>query len=685
MNSLLHFTPRAELSAQKNVDSFIVHAKKTINIWSNLEGFDWDSALWPTHHGQVRLVNLSSRKLHRSNNPEKDNIMASPFCDFAKAYLRYNQFLKPTKSFKSTVRALQLLESALIELGSKPCITQLTQRHFDKACELIRREGLIAQVSLGSALKRIAKNIANWHFVSANVRFWQHPFQGNAVGTELKKNLQSNGKQKLPDDNAILALAEIFSNGFHEEQDDEDIFITSMTCLLLSAPMRINEMLWFRVDPLHQEMDTYGNEQLYISYWVPKNGRYVRKEVPSIMASFTKEAVKRLTRITEEGRRLALHYESNSTKFYRHANCPNVTDDQTLTREEVVDALGFKNTSSAEFFLRSESKNYKLTGWTLNTLWAVVLKKHKELNPYFPYQQAPDITSSGRQIKMSESLICLRYRQLSSTSSNTSPILLAPTNRDFYSTRVGNNNPNMNLFRKHGYGELALRSHQLRHFLNTMAQEAGCGVDLITQWSTRASSTQTRIYMHQNQKREAQKFVEQLNTLPPPAHKPITDSEYKLMEKGPIITTRYGICSHDYTLTPCQKHADCLNCSELLMCKGHTRSIDAIKQERNWIADNLNAAKIKIDAGERVASRWYDSHIHNLTRLDQLLKIMTDPSIENGSPIQMRGKDFNHENRIIHKKTSHTQYTIHDLKKIGIDYGEELVDCLRMLKEENDV
>lgn len=686
MSNIIHFKASAKIAVEENLETFISHARDKITLWSNLDGFDWHADCWPTHYWTLRFVNFTGRKTHRTHKISSDQLMSKPFSDFAKAYLRYTQHLKPTRSFKFTIIALQLIEAALLELGDFPCITKVNQRHLDKACELLCFYEYKARPEIGSTLGRLAKNISQWHLTTANVRFWRHPFHGHAHVSAQKNKLRSEKKQKLPNDDAILALAEVFANGFHEKQDDEDIFITCINCLLLCAPMRISEILWFRTDLLRSELDSNGKNQIYLAYWVPKNGQYVRKEVPTIMADHAQEAVLRLKRITNESRRLALHYESGATTFYRHEKCPNVPDDQTLTRDQVVAALGLKSHSTAQTFLKDISGNYSLTGWTLNTLWEVILIKHKELNPHFPYQVAIGPADRCKPLKMSESLICLRYKQLS-LRCETSPVLLAPTNSNFYYNRLHDmsKNQNMCFFRKHGYGDISLRSHQLRHFLNTMAQEAGVGIEQITQWSTRASTAQTLTYMHQAPKRQAQKIAEAISPTPTLAHNVVTDDEYSLMHKGPIITTRYGICTHDYTLTPCRKHADCLNCSELLLCKGHRRSIKSIQQERDRIAENLHVAKANIDAGERVAARWYDSHSESLIRINQLLQIMTDPLIEDGSPIQMHGMDFCHENRIIIGKVASAQNSLSDLKTIGIEYEEELMSCLRMLQDEDNV
>lgn len=688
MSNVVIFKSSATLSTENNLWNLINLARDKIPLWSDLEGFTWESSVWPTHWTSIRFLELYERKLHASKTPTEQQLMTSPFIWFAKAYIRYTQNKHKTKTIKRTVAALQLLEAALLETNMKADVTKVTPRELDRAIQLMISEEFKDRQGIGGALQTIAKNLSDWHITTSNLKYWQHPFLGENSNATVNKADPDSIAKKLPSDDTLLAIAEIFANGFTDTQDDEDIYITCVTCLLLCAPMRINEILHFRENPLRDELDSNGKKQIYISYWVPKNGLYVRKEIPEVMADLAREAIRRLSLITEESRRLALHIEKNPEQFYRHSQCPDVLDDQVLTVEELTQALGFNNSKSTETFIYRCTGRYNYKGWTLNSVWPLIMAEHKKLNPYFPYQVDPADASHNKPLKMSESLICLRYMQLS-TRNQTSSVLLAPANRDFYAKRLesrdmqrGNKTVNMSILLKHGYEGMELRSHQLRHFLNTLAQEAGVSIDVITRWSTRASQAQSRVYMHQDPERKSSKIAAQLGMTPSQTTiRPLTQDEYRLMDFGPIITTRYGICTHDYTVTPCNKHADCLNCSELLICKGHRRSLKAMIEERDHIAENLAATQAEIDAGHRVASRWQQVHKQTLDRLNRLIDLMTDKDIEDGSPIRIQGNDFNHQIRIVENTAAKPLNKNIDIIDFG--HSDEIAACLRLLSEEN--
>jgi hypothetical protein len=254
----------------------------------------------------------------------------------------------------------------------------------------------------------------------------------------------------------------------------------------------------------------------------------------------------------------------------------------------------------------------------------------------------------------------------------------------YYTKRVGADHLATNIDKiydsflsRHGYPGLVIRSHQLRHFLNTAAKEADVAIEVITQWSGRASIQQTREYIHIDPRRKAQRYSGGVIPVTDVTPEPITAAEYDVRNKGPIITTRYGICTHPWTTSPCQKSGDCLNCSELLHCKGHKNSLAAVKVERDHVAENLAATIKEIGAGNRPATRWVDTHTRYLERLNQIVDMHENPDIPDGSPVHMMGKDFTHAQRILINKQPQAALpdtTASVLNDIGDD---DLLACLK--------
>ncbi|HFT7102201.1 hypothetical protein [Pseudomonas aeruginosa] len=508
MNEVVLFKSRASLTAEANVIRYIDHAKNTVTLWAENPEYEWSNPVWPTVFRRIRFINFSARGLHRSITPNAEHLMTHDYGEFAKAYIRYSQHIKQTQTVPRAMLALQLLEEAMIRLDGKPNIAAAQNHHFDTAGNILLENDIQDRTGVGGALEALGQHISH-HKLSSNRISWLHPFKGRLSNPNSPQNITQEKKQeKLPSSDAIWAIAEVFANGYATAQDDEDIYITSTTAIFLSFPIRISELNFLREDPCYPEDDEHGNEQLYLKGFSPKTRRYMTKEVIDVMAPVTNEAIKRLQAITAGGRKLARYLESGNPHFYRHENCPDVPDDVLLTPDQVQAALGLKSIGSAESFLHQYSGHYSLTGYTLDSLWKIVAEQNKKFNPNFPYQT---LSASGdRRLKMSESLMCLRYNQLSARNS-TSPVLLAPHNMDYYLKRVTSDvvtpkgrKPTVGFFHKHKYGNIKVTSHQFRHLLTTLGQQQGVPVQFLTAWGSRASQQQTITYMHENPSHVAQ-------------------------------------------------------------------------------------------------------------------------------------------------------------------------------------
>lgn len=684
MNKIIEFIPKQELTAKKNLKNMIAISQNHLVLWGDHKDFCWEDNRWFVGHRAIRFTNHESRLLHPSKEPKPNQLMHPQFIKFAKGYLRYYHTINPHLGIAQEMATLRVLEMVLRKNMVTPDITKINQRHFDQVMAEIRLNKRRQYIAI--ILLKILKNLADWFIVTRRAHYWQNPYIGIASysydnGAYADADTKSS---KLPNQNSLLAIAEVFGRGHIQKLEDADTMITSITCLLLSVPMRISETLRLRVDCINQEIDSNGKNQLYINYWTPKTREFVPKAIPATMAPHASIAVDRLKRITEESRRLARYMEGNPTEFYRHNGCPNVDEHQELTLDQVTAALGFSNVNSSLDFIRRHTGTYSSIGFTLSSLWKFVLAEHRQLNPYFPYQE-PLIDKSVKPLKMSESLLCFRRFQLG-VRSNTSPILLAPFNGSYYRTRVAANSKvkgkNLCFFTRHGFKAVKLTSHSLRHLLNRLARRSGVSIDTITTWSSRASTDQTLTYLNDDPQDAASRGSILLEMQQAQTHKePITNKQEEMYGQGPFHRSRYGLCRRSWRAGPCNRFADCLNCSELLICKGDKLAVGAVAKDRDNLVQTYKAAKYAVDKGEKSATRWMQVAEPQIERLTQLLNILGDSCIPDGSPVELSNSvDFCHEESLIKDKAIVSGVKLLDRKELSIEYGNELLDCLDLLK-----
>jgi hypothetical protein len=689
MAQIIQFTPKKELTARKNLRNLTILSQKHLVLWADLPDFSWEDSRWPTPYRAVRFTNHEHRFLHPSKKPEPHQLMHPEFVEFAKAYLRYRHTVSPHKNIGREMSALRLLEMVLVKDMISPDVTRLDQRHFDHAVALLRMDK--RRQSIASELLNILKTLADFFIVTSSAHYWAHPYVGTASYSFTNgANADAETKSaKLPDQNALLAIAEVFGRGFTQEIEDVDTMVTSITCLLLSAPTRISETLRLRVDCLREDPDKDGKTQQHLNYWTPKIKEFTPKAIPATMAAHSIVAVERLKNITEESRRLALYMEGNPIRFYRHENCPDVPDHQVLTRDQVVAALGLVSKGSCEDFIRRQTGRYAISGFTLDSLWQIVLSEHHQSNPHFPYQEPVD-NKSIKPLKMSDSLMCFRRNQFG-TRNSTSPVLLAPFNHDYFAKRLTGSSRHRDkllcFFTRHGYESVKLKSHSLRHLLNRLARRSGISIETITAWSSRATAYQTATYINDDPREAANKGAALLGMQQEQTHKaPITDEEAEIHSQGPFHRSRYGLCRRSWRAGPCNRFADCLNCSELLLCKGDKLAAEAVAKDQEHLVRTFKAAKAAVDNGERAASRWMQVVEPQIMRLSQLLNILNDSTIPNGSPIELADStDFSHEQSLLEDKASAAGVKLLDRKELRIEYGNALLACLDLLGNTDNV
>ena len=138
-------------------------------------------------------------------------------------------------------------------------------------------------------------------------------------------------------------------------------------------------------------------------------------------------------------------------------------------------------------------------------------------------------------------------------------------------------------------------------------------------------------------------------------HVPVTTQEVNLMERGAMHVSVWGVCSHDFIMSPCEKFRDCLNCEEHVCIKGVGKNeadrLTRIKERLVQVQKDYDAASIALSNGYAGADRWFEYHQKTVERLMQLVEILESPQIEEGAQIKLRdGKDFSHLRRVIRMK-----------------------------------
>lgn len=641
--NLSHFSPKANLTASENLTEFIRMCREDLTVFG--VGLDWEAIAWP------KAANFTKLGVLARGFSESDRL-DDEFIDFAKAYFRYQQGHHPTGT-KNESKALRVLEAALIQTMGSADIAGLNFAVLDEAAVRARAHYVpMAAYHCGRELQRLARFVSEKHLIPSDLSTWKSPIKKPSdITIQTGAKAKAIQEKKLPSQEALDALAEIFAN---DPTDPRDIFTSSTFAMTMCAPVRISEILDLPVDCEVEELDSKGVVQYGWRFYSAKGYEGDIKWIPEVMVPIAKAAVRRILALTAESRRLATWIEKHPKTFYRHENCPNVADDQILTAEQVAQAIGLK--SLANTGLSSADDVH-----TLSSLWEYVMSLQPKGFPWL---------NKEKKVKYSNALYCM-CRNLIGSQRGTSPVILwAPSNNIFnndLSPRESLQGNHQSIFDRHGYktndgNRLKLTSHQARHLITTLANRGGLTQEQIAKWAGRADPKQNRVYNQMSEWEmvaKAEALDSSLTLFGPKGevsqHVPVSTQEINLMERGAVHVSLWGVCSHDFIMSPCEKFRDCLNCEEHVCIKGlgkdNAERLTRIKIRLTQVERDYAEATVAINNGYAGADRWHEYHQKTVERLRQLVEILESPQIPDGAQIKLRdGKDFSHLRRVIRFK-----------------------------------
>ncbi|MAY34930.1 MAG: integrase [Spongiibacteraceae bacterium] len=674
MAEIFQFVPKAELDAMANVAEFVRRCREDLTVFGNK--LDWNGWNWK---GVVNYTKIGAPS--RGIKPE--HLLDEEIQSFAKAYIRYQQGHNPTKNIQE-IKAIRCIEPALIKVKGVADITKVDVSVLDEAAVVAREQYGSSGYHAGAHLEKLSKFLSDNGMIKSPV-IWKNPIPRYEDRNRTGEKGRAHREKRLPKDYQLDYMAEMFANDLQEARDR---FTTSMFALGMCAPGRVSEFQDLSIDCVHEEIDRKGVSRLGLRFYAGKGFGADIKWVSSPFVSIAREAVSRLMELSVEGRKLASWLETQPDKFYRHERCPDVGEDEPLSAEQICQAMGWvvRDGKSAMSVAFNPSKKKILAirhakgSITLRDLNKII---HAELPVGWPWK------NKERGVKYSDALLCLRKNELHGNRGVSPVQLWTPDNATFtydLGPRKGTNQKS--IWQRHGYknpdgSEIKLTSHQLRHLLNTVAQRGDLGQLDIAMWSGRSNIHQNRTYNHMSEYEVLDKVkgVPGLVAMMGPldkvkSHMPVTLEDLDAIGEGIAHVTEYGFCVHDFSMVPCQKHRDCINCTEQVCVKGDEEKLARLKMQRDMTQAQLDKAESGVAEGFYGAGRWYEHQKQTLTRTIELIQLLESDDIEDGAVIRLRNdSEFSPLRREIAAKESQPRLGVGSADKeemralLGGDFG----------------
>ena len=637
MTDLIPFVSKAGLAASSNMEDFIRFCRDKLTVFGRDLDFDasaWDVTAFYQLRGKThkRLINFTGI------SPRKGCIgppMPEPFASQTKSCIRY---LAGRESRKSPpfghIAAFRALLAAFISKSINPDLVLVDANLLDHAVVLAAEgnsdNGAKVGVNLGILSRLLReKNLAAYAPID-----WQHgqEWQGRKRSTIDKRRAAA-----MPSNEALLALP----LAFRRAREPRDVILTAVMALLACAPSRINEVFGLPFDCEIKPL-TEGDDGFMLRWAGSKGHCDFAKAIPAIMADVAKEAIERLRENTAEARRIAAWYEENPDRLYLPDDCSHLRG-KDLTGSDINLITGFINRDSGRSWAIDRkivpiqhlcSSNMQKD---VKFLYSDIERAILSLLPHgFP------VLDKTTGLRYSEALLVVRRLEFAARGRGRWRCMISPV---MYGNIMDNFHNADGVFGRLGLSTpehpIVLRTHQLRHYLNTMAQRGGLTETEIAAWSGRKDVRQNAAYDHRT--------PEEMLQLRRQRDKELTTISGSVIKVNPPVaqgeavahtthghSTEIGFCEHDFAASPCAMFMECLHCTKHVCVKGHDpRHLDRVML-------SLKRAYLSFDKAEAAFSRdyegsenWVIAHRETIERLEQLQAILTDPAVPDGSLIRL--------------------------------------------------
>lgn len=579
MGNVVQFAPRDERDARENLAEFIRLAKEELTAFAN--GGAWDDDRWQHKETVVVFATKTAPLNTYSFTP-----LSEPFLQFAKAYIRYRYSHKPVKSLAMMLQALRCVEAGLLTSCGRSDVSLLTGAVMDVCACKCKEFYSSPEVhhKTGLQLQALFAFLREKRLVPS-LPVWKSPFRKPTILSEdLGEAGQVHRSAKLPANEAMLAVADAFARA----DDVESSFYSSISILLMVAPGRISEVLRLPTNCIQCEPDDSGESQMFLRWHGAKGKGATKKWIIPSMRDVVEEAVRRLLEISAPARAVALDAYEKSRTSSGQANV----------------ALAIKAFGGHYWPFLDSKKSIRT--------WDVLC-----LHRVNEFSRDREVHSNSWRIPRCSEV----NRRL---GSDVGPSLFDRMGLTYADGR-----------------RISLTSHQLRHWLSTIAERAGMDDYTLAQWAGRATVADNRHYDHRSpvERLASAKALLPMESAPLlerfKHRQPVTYHELGVDRLGTAKATLYGMCVHDYAMAPCQKQRECMTCKEHVCIKGDHITLDRIRLLEVQTEALLQQAQKAHKDGDFGANRWVDNHKWKLAHVRAMRMALEHAGVPDGSILRI--------------------------------------------------
>lgn len=691
---MLQLTPSASSKAKENLAAYIEKAKLS-DLLKSEDAPKWDSPTWdvlpftkrPNATASAKL--LQFRPIKKTKGGSNTNSPYGPTIgDTLKAYVvfkideRFGSSNRPANStVVDSVRAIRGMVDTLVDQYGLECLTEVQAWQIEEYLTTVKDHSVYAQ------LKKFLIELRDQNILPQIIGLAMKAPSRRQVG-----NAAASGREPTTWDE-IVALGRAFHQvAFapnHASVDPGTRFWTSCATLLATTPSRETE-LWrlpANLEVVNDPASVFGPEYAPLMYedesfkyglrwWPAKGGRPTVKFVPTPMVKVSQRAVEIIKEYSDEPRKLAKWIIDNPGKLpipEEHSDIEECRKLGVITGDQIKRLFGMKDgclsnigrwknyykKTRATMRRSGNNKTKQVYSFDFNTFeedWKVDFERNF---PTWPMV----VHDNGLKLRADEALMVCFNGALDPTVVNKSKIFLEiPKQRSFSSS--------LSASEKHNYSTIferleirlpdgsypRIQSHDLRHFLNTMAQRAGVPQKLIAAWSGRREVGQNMVYDHRTDEERVKSIGAGLDydaltseelmhlqmgafrgEIAPPSTIVLSAEQSNFNEirkKLFISVTQSGFCLGDLREELCPSAQHCISCSRHMICAGAEKSTAIFREQARIMNLQHQELKKQLDAGRPGVTKEHVEHMAAQCQgANGMLLALNDPETVDGTPI----------------------------------------------------
>lgn len=623
-NSLFSFKPTNETNSDENFQLLVAKAKESFPYLIN----QWSDGIWDITAQEKKSIQSRKKRLRlvfgltsaREGKQNEAVFFEREFDDLIKSllsvrYIERGIGMGPQQTLLIAFRYLyQVIKEDNLERAN------IQNKHFLKAAEnLKQREAASTCYRIGNSLELLANLFDRFSLTSAKINYLSSFKRTSEYDPLSERSIERGNKLQLSDD-AIEAIL----NLNHYVDNDNERLIVELIKLLFFTGFRISELLALENECLILKEEN-GEEFVGIRYFPLKQGnKKVRiRWFGELSGKLVKQCLSDIQRLTKDARRTAIWLIHNPGKSYFRVLMGNKTNFQLGDFKEI---LSLKHASGVHKYLNDYGVNTPITLEKLDHAFGL-----KENNIYIFEDH-----SCGYKVRLDKALFLI-YQETFSLNREAKrflPILL--TEGLLMLVLAGKKdakNPRKSIFEKYNLfdkdgGKILVTSHMFRRYLNTIYNEGGVPLTILTKIFGRSNPKDTLSYIYTTPKQrteEARKLFKEGSIIGP---KVDIANKLPIKKREEFIDTvvesvhylGHGFCSHDWSTLPCEKHLQCLdNCIDFHMKKDDPKTKQYLLEQKKWAENSLVSALNEIEEGTYGASSQADHYRRVVATADKLL------------------------------------------------------------------